>query len=277
MSVPVHSGTGVVSTRNALEIRDVTKTSTGTVGQNIGVNILDLLAGGNNAAIAIAQTTGNTLYASGGAPMYHKGAVIVGGQSSAADGVSLVVSHPSAAVLPKAFMHAETAAAMIGVLGNYALRTYMNGGLRLEVTDSVGAYAVRPGADNAQPLGDATKRWSVVYSGTAAINTSDERAKRQIGQIDAAVLRAWAKVEFVQYKFNDAVTTKGDGARWHFGVIAQRVKEAFESEGLDAFAYGVLCYDEWGATDTTAAGNRYGIRYEEALALECAYLRSRLK
>ena len=51
----------------------------------------------------------------------------------------------------------------------------------------------------------------------------------------------------------------------------------------------MLCYDEWeeqpaevnddGAVivPATQAGSRYGIRYEEALALECAYLRSLVK
>ena len=165
----------------------------------------------------------------------------------------------------------------------------------------------RPSTDNVTAMGGPANRWTVVYAATGAINTSDERQKQQIKPINDAALRAWAKVEYCQYKFNDAVEKKGDNARWHFGLVAQRVKEAFESEGLNAFEYGVLCYDEWEdefvdvAIEKTrqvlvgtevieekyfeptgekklvnAAGNRYGIRYEEALALECAYLRSQL-
>jgi hypothetical protein len=161
------------------------------------------------------------------------------------------------------------------------------------------------GFDNAKTLGSAAKRWSVVYAGTGAINTSDERVKQQRADgIDPAVLRAWGKVQYAQYKFTDATEKKADKARWHFGLIAQRVKEAFESEGLNAFDYGLLCYDSWDdeyATEIVeetivdengdekvvgkivtndklirSAGDRYGIRYEEALALECAYLRSKL-
>jgi hypothetical protein len=165
----------------------------------------------------------------------------------------------------------------------------------------------RPSTDNVTAMGGPANRWTVVYAATGTINTSDERQKQQIKPIDSAALSAWAKVEYCQYKFNDAVEKKGAGARWHFGLVAQRVKEAFESEGLDAFEYGVLCYDEWEdefvdvfvektrqvliGTEVieekyfeptgekkliNAAGNRYGIRYEEALALECAYLRSQL-
>lgn len=181
-----------------------------------------------------------------------------------------------------------------------------------------------PVTDNNKALGGATFRWSQVYAGTGTINTSDEREKREIKPIDEACLRAWANVEYMQYKFRDAVESKSDGARWHFGVIAQRVEQAFRDEGLDARDYGLLCYDEWDevpyqpavygpevpATPEVpavldehgnvliprvpaspgsggpvlereeipyrAAGSRYGIRYEEALALECAYLRSKL-
>jgi hypothetical protein len=154
------------------------------------------------------------------------------------------------------------------------------------------------GVDNTYSLGTASFRWSVVYAGNGTINTSDEREKEQIQDIDEKALKAWEKVNYVQFKFKDAVIKKGDGARWHFGLIAQRVKDAFESEGLDAFAYGLLCYDEWEEVpeilgspgvdsegnplpevvvrSAQSAGNRYGIRYDQALALECAYLRSKL-
>jgi hypothetical protein len=147
--------------------------------------------------------------------------------------------------------------------------------------------AVRSNVDNTASSGTASNRWTTVYAGTATINTSDEREKQQIQPIDEVVLRAWSKVQFMQFKFNDAVELKNDGARWHFGVMAQRVKDAFESEGLDAFAYGILCYDEWedqydldgegNEVLVIPSGNRFGIRYEEALALECAYLRSMIK
>ncbi|MFS2023573.1 tail fiber domain-containing protein [Massilia sp. CT11-137] len=161
-----------------------------------------------------------------------------------------------------------------------------------------------PRQDNSMTIGDAGFRWKEIFSGTGTINTSDERDKEHIEPIPTAWLEAWAEVQFYRYKFKDAVALKGDGARWHIGVVAQRVKEAFEARGIDPFDIGLLCYDEWddyarpvlaereGAADdgtksgelyetdemriVRTAGSRYGIRYEEALALECAYLRSRL-
>ena len=146
-----------------------------------------------------------------------------------------------------------------------------------------------PSSDGDKNLGLLNLRWNTVYSVTGSINTSDQREKQQISSIPDNVLKAWSKVKFSQFKFNDAVKLKGEEARIHFGVIAQQVKEAFESEGIDPFAYGILCYDEWEEQPEQKdkdgnivkpykpAGNRYGIRYEEALTLECAYLRSKIK
>jgi len=166
---------------------------------------------------------------------------------------------------------------------------------------------IRPSDDNNRLLGTSSYRWREIFCANATINTSDERQKQNIEDIDEAVFRAWSKVNFIQYKFKDVVEQKGENARIHFGVIAQRVKEAFESEGLDGFKYGLLCYDEWedeyedvevidkeaeydedgneivpAKTHTEKkliqkAGNAYGIRYAEALALECAYQRHELK
>jgi len=169
--------------------------------------------------------------------------------------------------------------------GTNGIYLNVNGASRFQATATV----FRPIVDNAYSLGVSSYRFSVVYAGTGTINTSDERLKQQITNDLAPELKAWAKVNFCKYRFSDAVEIKGDGARWHIGVIAQQVKDAFESEGLDPFAYGLLCYDEWDAEEEVLddngtvinnkreAGNRYGVRYEEALILECAYLRSKLK
>ena len=167
--------------------------------------------------------------------------------------------------------------------------------------------AVCPGNDANVLLGTASKRWSQVYAATGTINTSDAREKTSIVSPDDSLMRAWGKVNFKVFQFKDAVEKKGVDARLHVGVIAQQVIEAFASEGLDATRYGLLCYDKWedeyedvevidqvevadekGNVVTpakthiehrlvTPAGDRYGIRYEEALALECAYLRRELK
>lgn len=136
------------------------------------------------------------------------------------------------------------------------------------------------GSDNAIPLGQAARRWSVVYAGTGAINTSDERDKQDVAVLSDAEKRVAVKLKGLirKFKFRDAVAVKGSQARIHVGVMAQDVAKAFSSEGLDANDYGVFCYDKWPeqlekrddkgnvVVPHAPAGNRYGVRYEELLA-----------
>lgn len=102
-----------------------------------------------------------------------------------------------------------------------------------------------PGTDNAKTLGGAGNRWSVVYAGTGTINTSGKDAKRFIGEADDAEKRAAARIKTLprKYKFADSVEAKGDAARWHFGYIAEDVRDALAAEGLDPWAYGFMCSD----------------------------------
>ena len=139
---------------------------------------------------------------------------------------------------------------------------------------------ITPPSDNGKTNGTAALRWSVVYAGTGTINTSDEREKQQIADLDAAELRVALAIKGMvkKFKFNDAVTAKGDNARIHVGVIAQDVRGAFIAEGLDPTEYALFCYDAWpeiaeetddeGTVMTQAreAGDRFGIRYDELLA-----------
>lgn len=215
-----------------------------------------------------------------------------------------------------------------GVRVSGIVNTAEQGQLNLNVWDSVTSSwrgaTMLPDAlsfthDNYSSFGTAATRGKVAYFATGTINTSDERCKEQIQDIPEAILDAWEKVHYQTYKFSDAVEEKGNGARFHFGVIAQRVKQAFESAGQDPFACAVLCHDEWGdqwdeipavtksvppvfsnilgsngeriivseaktieiepakKVIRVAAGDRYGIRYEEALALEAALMRRTTK
>jgi len=148
--------------------------------------------------------------------------------------------------------------------------------------------ALWPMTDNTLLLGVYGFRWKEIFCASAVINSSDAREKES-SEIDEAIFRAWSRVEYKKFKFTEAIESKGeDKARLHFGLLAQQVAAAFEAEGLDPFAYGLLCYDEWPeqperrdgdgniVEEYRPAGNSYGIRYTEALALECAYLRWRL-
>ncbi len=130
-------------------------------------------------------------------------------------------------------------------------------------TNTVVGDDFRPTTDNAMTLGTAPKRWSVVYAGTGAINTSDQREKEQVRAPTAAETAVAIRLKGLvkTFKFKDAVALKGMAARRHVGWLAQDVIAAFESEGLDAFEYGCCCYDEW------EGGDRYSVRENEIQAL----------
>ena len=160
-----------------------------------------------------------------------------------------------------------------------------------------------PTEDNATYLGYSNSRWSTIYSATSAINTSDSRLKNTISSIDDSLLDAWETIQPKQYKFNDASEKKGEQARFHTGYLAQDIQKACTDNNIDATRYGLFCYDSWeeepeitedvevekdGIKTTEKRiiqpkrekGDAYSLRYEEALVVECAYLRreiSRLK
>ena len=177
-----------------------------------------------------------------------------------------------------------TLAAHVGVLANTGLYTRAIGGTNRLLTASYGAGLsdefFKPTSDNNVNLGAPSGRWAVVYAGTGTINTSDEREKQDIAQLDEAEKQVAITIKGLvkKFRFKDAVAIKGDAARIHIGVIAQEVMAAFTAQGLDPMRYGIVCYDEWDAepeikdeddnviSPAREAGNRYGVRYEELLA-----------
>lgn len=164
---------------------------------------------------------------------------------------------------------------------------------------------VQSSTPNTNTVGTGPTPWAGGFTQTAFTVTSDERYKTAPEKITEAMLDAAAEVDWCMFQYLDRVEAKGpDGARWHFGAVAQRFVEAFQRHGLDAHNYGFLCYDEWDAqpeevniipavldevgevvepervevvTAAREAGYRYGIRYEEALALEAALQRRNYK
>ena len=181
---------------------------------------------------------------------------------------------------------------------------------------------IRPFTTNTASCGTSTRVWTQVYATNTTINPSDARLKNdpltaeqlaEYMQVNRdAILDAWGAVNIIAYQWLSDIQAKGEGvARWHFGVIAQQVRDAFLAHGVDGTRLGLLCYDEWedefrpvmawrdvvtnyqtpegdDASYTTkeeydtgekelvvAAGNRWGIRATECLWLEAAYQRRR--
>jgi|GEM_PF-3713936 len=144
---------------------------------------------------------------------------------------------------------------------------------------------ILPARDNQLSLGSSTARFEDIYATNGPVVSSDRHAKQQIEPIPEDVLNAWSEVNFLRFKMNDAVEKKRGKARWHIGVIAQEIESAFKRHGLNAFEYGLLCYD--GKKDTDNVGEYknvdasesglYSIRPDECLMLEMALMRREIQ
>ena len=145
--------------------------------------------------------------------------------------------------------------------------------------DSIGDYK-----DDSVDLGSTSVRFDDVYATNGTIQTSDRNEKQDIEELTDAEQRVAvaAKGLLRKFKWQSAVTEKGDNARTHFGIIAQDLQAAFAAEGLDASDYAMFISTTWwehegeiytqdapeGATEKT----RLGVRYPELLAFIIAAL-----
>ena len=145
--------------------------------------------------------------------------------------------------------------------------------------------------DDYVDLGASALRFDDVYATNGTIQTSDENEKQNIASLTSAEITAATAISklFKTFKWKSKVTTKGNDARIHTGVIAQQVEKAMSDAGLDASKYAFWCSNTWwqvddglpydtkdeapeGATKRT----RMGVRYPELLAFIGAATEQRL-
>ena len=104
-----------------------------------------------------------------------------------------------------------------------------------------------PVNDNANDLGLITKRWDDIFATNGTIQTSDAREKTAVRELTDAEMRVAKKLSknIGFFQWLSAVEEKGEDARSHCGQTVQGVIAEFEAEGLDAFDYAMVCYNEW--------------------------------
>lgn len=297
-SAPNISGTGTIGDRRGIFINDVAISGGGTLEQQTGVYLEDLkAASGINVAYQTRQSTGYTFYAPNSAKMYHKGAAGFGYDPVAGDtNFALHFRGSAPATAYYGFLHTDNSGASLGVSQDAAILFIQGGSVRAKIKPQASTLsAFTPGDDNHTPLGDTTNRWSVVVAGTGTINTSDARKKtkpvtleslsRDMVSDNDAILDAWGEVSVIAFKWLQSINEKGEElARWHIGVIAQQVRDAFKNHGIDATKIGLLCHDEWEEQIETVngknvvvkeAGDIWSIRPDQCAWLEAAYQRRR--
>mgnify|MGYP000938756555 FL=1 len=140
--------------------------------------------------------------------------------------------------------------------------------------------------NNVVSFGQSWARWKLGYFASGTTTSSDINEKRDIEELTEAELRVATRCKPLLRKYRriEAIEEKGEGARIHFGIIAQDLEDAFSAEGLDAHRYAMFMKDTWYETeeggtahpslddlpeelrDIAVEKTRLGVRYEQLLA-----------
>jgi hypothetical protein len=141
-------------------------------------------------------------------------------------------------------------------------------------------HAVFPITDNAYALGlNGSLRWTAVYAMSSTITTSDERTKNSIESLDTAMTSQLVLgLRPVQYKMNighnavtfgpqpegggpaERIVTAVPGKRFHYGFLAQEVKESLTAAGVEDAAL-------WCLADPADSRSGQALRMEEFIPL----------
>ena len=299
-----YGGTGVTSTpsNGQLLIGNGSgySLSTLTAGTNISISnssggITISSTGGSGTVTSVSGSGGSTGLTLTGGPITTSGTLTLGGTLAAANGGTGASSLTGAGIVTTtdtqtvsgAKTFSSTSNQFVGSSYKTSTGYFYGDGIIGGSTGVLLVYGAYPGTaifsgdngtwrptdDNTRALGTSVHRYTTVYAVTGTINTSDANQKQQIRELSDAEQRTAQRVKKLirAFKWNDAVETKGEEARIHFGIIAQDVQEAFALEGLDASKYGLFCSDTWTTSDGSSQ-TRLGVRYSELLAFIIAAL-----
>lgn len=295
-SAPNISGPGTIGDRRGVFVNDVSITGGGTLEQQTGVYLEHLGAANVNIGFQTRQETGYTFYAPNRATLFHNGPAGFGIDLTVVPADVPLAFRGNPGTAWYGFMTTDANGASYCVTSDVAIQFIQGGAVRAKIKPQASTLsAFTPGDDNHTPLGDLTNRWSVVVAGTGTINTSDGRQKtspitlgdlsESLASNDDAILDAWGDVSVIAFKWLQSISEKGeDTARWHIGVIAQQVRDAFQNHGIDATKFGLLCHDRWEEQTENVngknvvikeSGDIWSIRPDQCAWLEAAYQRRR--
>jgi hypothetical protein len=167
------------------------------------------------------------------------------------------------------FTGAKTFSSIVAASYNFSGTSsiYLNAGVEVKI-DVLGAPCFQftpagnysqenlmPTNDNTVSLGAGAKRWTVVYAVTGTINTSDAREKTEVQATDFG-LSFIKQLRPVKYKWIDGGNGV-PGVRWHYGLIAQEVKEVI-GDGNN--------FAGWVKGDVSDPESVEGLRYDQFIA-----------
>lgn len=132
----------------------------------------------------------------------------------------------------------------------WSAATYQLDALKLDLDFSGNLRSrgnITPITDISASCGDASRRWTQVHAQDGTIQTSDARLKSAVEPLSPALIAIGLQCarETGRFRWLARIAEVGEAARWHIGITSQRVVEIFAAHGEDAYAYGIVCHDEW--------------------------------
>lgn len=135
--------------------------------------------------------------------------------------------------------------------------------------DSVFSTRLIPSADNTYDIGSATKEWKDIYTQNA-VTVSDSREKVDVSDSDLGIdfIRSLRPVKYKMAVAEKVVTATDEnglvtetesraGSRYHYGLLAQEVRDAIPQGGDFA---------GWVLADKNNASSRQSLRYHQFIA-----------
>lgn len=169
----------------------------------------------------------------------------------------------------------------VQIASGAAMRLQANGGV-VWIEGSTGAYVnvatnvvfgsnIQPGGDGAYSCGTASSRWSQLYATTPSISTSDRREKTDINYDVSAYDAIFDALKPASFKF-----VNGTSGRTHTGFISQDIEDVLGLSGLTStdFATFIKSPLEDKEGHIIEGEYRYGVRYEELIALCVAQIQA---
>lgn len=157
---------------------------------------------------------------------------------------------------------------VIGISSNL----YVGGGVtidgNLNSVNQISSYTILPRANNTYSLGTSSFRWASIWQTSGAVTGSDRVLKKDIEDI----VEATSLVKLLRPR--RYIMKDGDSGRPHYGYIAQEVKEALDTLGIDSGMYIDPTVKE---IPENGSGYAKGLRYEEFSALTMAVVKNLLE
>lgn len=241
---------------------------------------ITITSGSTQTSISSGQLTTNFISATGG---FVGGWAV--GTSSLGSGNNILYSSPSSGysqivtgIIKTGTSFESSANSVSGSATTVFSATGLYDAL-FSINGSAGAVNAKwvPSADNSYSLGGSstTRRWSVVYSNTGTINTSDLRDKTEINN-ESLGLNFIEKIRPVSFKFivgenkvdkifdengnfiEERITPR-PGIRRHHGFIAQEIKAVLDEINAEDFS-------GWVIDDINDPDSHQSLRYEAFVA-----------